>query len=127
MKKIIIYSPNAPSPIGPYNQGILMNDTLYISGQISLNPKTKKMVKGDLKKETIQIMENLNEILKSAEMNFDNIVKSTIFLTDIDNFNQVNEIYGSYFDKKNAPARETVAVKSLPKKARVEISLIAMK
>ena len=126
MKKIITTN-NAPAPIGPYNQGILVNDTLYLSGQIGLDPRLMKMVEGDVKKETEQVMENLKNVLEAAEMNFNHVIKSSIFLSDMEDFGQVNEVYGSYFLNDTAPARETVAVNTLPKNVRVEISMIAIK
>ena len=126
MKKIIT-TLNAPTPIGPYNQAILANGTLYISGQIGLYPHNMEMVKGDVKKETEQVMENLKSVLDAAEMNFNHVVKSSIFLENMDDFSAVNEVYGACFDNETAPARETIAVKTLPKKVRVEISMIAIK
>lgn len=126
MKKIIT-TLNAPTPIGPYNQAVLANGTLYISGQIGLDPNNMEMAKGDVKKETEQVMENLKSVLDAAEMNFKHVVKSSIFLENMNDFIAVNEVYGAYFDNEMAPARETVAVKTLPKKVRVEISMIAVK
>lgn len=125
MKKII-NTKNAPSPIGPYNQAVLTGGTLYISGQIPMNPKTGELVTGDIKKETKQSMENLEAILLEAGMSFENVVKSSIFLSDMNQFAHVNEIYGSYFDSDTAPARETVEVANLPKFVNVEISMIAV-
>jgi|TARA_B100001093_G_scaffold410944_1_gene400353 2-iminobutanoate/2-iminopropanoate deaminase len=127
MKKIIISTLNAPTPIGPYNQAVMVNDTLYISGQIPLKAYDMKLIEGDIKKETEQVMENLGHILEAADMKFENVVKSTIFLSDMDNFGKVNNVYGSFFENETAPARETVAVKTLPKNVRVEISMIAVK
>jgi len=126
MKKIIT-TKNAPAPIGPYNQAILVNDTLYLSGQIGLDPRLMKMVEGDIKKETEQVMENLKNVLEAAEMTFNHVIKSSIFLSDMEDFDEVNEVYGSYFLNETAPSRETVAVKTLPKYVRVEISMIAVK
>ena len=126
MKKIIT-TLKAPSPIGPYNQAILANDTLYLSGQIGLDPQTMEVVVGGIKEQTKQVMENLKAVLEAAEMTFDNVVKSSIFLTNMSDFGQVNGIYGSYFNNETAPARETVAVKTLPKNVRVEISMIAIR
>ena len=126
MKKIIA-TLKAPSPIGPYNQAILANDTLYLSGQIGLDPQTMEVVVGGVKEQTKQVMENLKAVLEAAEMTFDNVVKSSIFLTNMSDFGQVNGIYGSYFNNETAPARETVAVKTLPKNVRVEISMIAIR
>ena len=127
MKKKIISSLNAPKPIGPYNQAVMVNDTLYISGQIPLNAGNNELIIGDIKRETKQVMKNLGYLLKAADMKFENVVKSSIFLSEMDNFNEVNEVYGSYFENESAPARETVAVKTLPKNVRVEISMIAVK
>ena len=126
MNKKIILTNDAPSPIGPYNQAILINNTLYISGQIPLTPKMN-LIENDLNNEVKQVMENLGAILNAAKMEFTNVVKSTIYLDNMDNFEKVNKIYGQYFDNKLAPARETVAVKTLPKNVRVEISMIAYK
>ena len=126
MKKIIT-TKNAPAPIGPYNQAILVNETLYLSGQIGLDPRLMKMVEGDIKKETEQVMENLRNVLEAAEMTFNHVIKSSIFLSDMEDFGEVNEVYGSYFLNETAPARETVAVRTLPKYVRVEISMIAVK
>ena len=126
MKKIIT-TKNAPAPIGPYNQAILVNDTLYLSGQIGLDPRLMKMVEGDIKKETEQVMENLKNVLEAAEMTFNHVIKSSIFLSDMEDFGEVNEVYGSYFINETAPARETLAVRTLPKNVRVEISMIAIK
>jgi len=126
MKKIISTS-NAPAPIGPYNQAIFAGDTLYISGQIPLDPKTGELVSGDIAKETQMVMKNLEAILTEAGLNFENVVKSSIFLSDMGSFAAVNEMYGSYFNEETAPARETVEVANLPKYVNVEISMIAIK
>ncbi len=126
MKKIITTA-NAPAPIGPYNQAVLVKDTLYISGQIPINPETGKLVEGDIKAEAKQSMENLKAILNEAGMSFENVVKTSIFLKDMHQFSDVNEVYGSYFDSDTAPARETVEVANLPKFVNVEISMIAIK
>ena len=125
MKKIITTS-HAPAPIGPYNQAILTNGTLYLSGQIPLIPSTMELVEGDLKAETKQVMENLKAVLAAAQMDFSHVVKSSIFLSDMHNFSTINEVYGQYFDNETAPARETVEVANLPKFVRVEISMIAV-
>tara|TARA_B100000767_G_C19773911_1_gene541558 strand:+ start:1439 stop:1819 length:381 start_codon:yes stop_codon:yes gene_type:complete len=125
MKKIITTT-KAPNPIGPYNQGVLSNGVLYISGQIPLDPSTMELIEGDLKKETIQVMKNLKAVLDAAEMTFENVVKSSIFLSDMNNFKEINEVYGTYFNAETAPARETVEVANLPKFVRVEISMIAV-
>ena len=124
MKKEIILTSDAPLPIGPYNQALKINGILYLSGQIPLTPKMD-LIEGDIKKEVKQVMTNLNAVLNAANMSFENVVKSTIFLTDMSNFHEINEVYGKYFKNENAPARETVAVKTLPKNVRIEISMIA--
>jgi len=126
MKKIIT-TPNAPAPIGPYNQAILIKDTLYISGQTPIDPKTGTLVKGDVKVEAEQCMQNLQAILQEAGMTFEHVVKTSIFLKDMHQFSQVNEVYGSYFNTDTAPARETVEVANLPMFVNVEISMIAVK
>ena len=124
--KEIIKTKNAPAPIGPYNQAIKAKDTLYISGQIPLIPSTMELFSGTIKEETELVMESLKSILKEAGMNFENVVKTTIFIDDMKNFQNVNEVYGRYFKDESAPARETVAVKTLPKSVRIEISMIAV-
>ena len=126
MKKIITTT-HAPAPIGPYNQAVLAGNTLYISGQIPIDPKTGDLVSGDIKKETEQSMQNLKAILTEAGMTFENVVKSSIFVKDMHQFSQINEVYGAYFDADTAPARETVEVANLPKFVNVEISMIAIK
>ena len=126
MKKIII-TKKAPAPIGPYNQAILKGNTLYTSGQIALNPETGELVLTDIKTETQQVMENMKAVLEAANMTFDDVVKTTIFITDMNDFGQINDVYGSYFNEDNAPARETVQVAKLPKNVHVEISMIAVK
>ncbi len=127
MKKEIITTLNAPSPIGPYNQAVKVGNTLYISGQIPLIPETMELFSGSIKEETQLVMEHLQSILEAARMDFGHVVKSTIYLDDMNNFGEVNQLYGAYFDNDTAPARETVAVKTLPKSVRVEISMIAVK
>ena len=126
MKKII-NTPNAPAPIGPYNQAVLHSNTLYVSGQIPIDPKTGELISGDIKAETKQCMENLKAVLAAANMNFDHIVKASIFIKDMHQFTDINEVYGQYFDTDTAPARETVEVAHLPKFVNVEISAIAIK
>ncbi len=126
MKKIIKTS-SAPAPIGPYNQAVQFGNTLYISGQVAIDPATNNLVEGDIKREAQQCMENLKAILTEAGMDFSNVVKSSIFLRDMNEFTEVNEVYGSYFDSETAPARETVEVANLPKFVGVEISMIAIK
>ncbi len=126
MKKIITTS-KAPAPIGPYNQAVLSGNTLYTSGQIALNPETGVLVLDNIKTETKQVMENMKAVLDAAGMRFEHVIKTSIFISDMNNFTQINEIYGSYFDDANAPARETVEVARLPKDVNVEISMIAVK
>ena len=126
MKKIIS-TPNAPAPIGPYNQAILSGDTLYISGQISIDPSSGNLIEGDISKETEQSMENLKAILEEADMTFEHVVKTSIFLNDMNQFAEVNRVYATYFNEETAPARETVEVANLPKFVNVEISMIAVK
>ena len=125
--KEIINTKNAPAPIGPYNQAVKAGNTLYISGQIPLIPSTMELFSGTIKEETDLVMQSLNSILEEAGMNFENVVKTTIFIDDMNNFQHVNEVYGQYFQDENAPARETVAVKTLPKSVRIEISMIAVR
>jgi 2-iminobutanoate/2-iminopropanoate deaminase len=125
MKKII-KTENAPAPIGPYNQAVFASNTLYISGQIAIDPKTGMIIDKSLEEETHQVMKNLNAILEGAGLTFKNVVKTSIFLSDMDFFLIVNEIYSQYFDEE-FPARETLAVKTLPKNVNVEISAIAVK
>ncbi|QXP55268.1 RidA family protein [Cellulophaga sp. HaHa_2_95] len=125
MKKII-NTPNAPAPIGPYNQAVLADNMLYISGQIPIDPTTGNLVEGDIKEETKQSMENLKAILEEAGTTFENVIKSSIFIKDMNQFAQINEVYATYFDAETAPARETVEVANLPKFVNVEISMIAM-
>ena len=126
MTKIIVNTPNAPAPIGPYNQAVLTGNLLFISGQVALKPGTGELAIADIIEETHQVMQNLKAVLTEAEMDFGNVVKATIFLSNMDLFGQVNEIYGKYFSG-DFPARETVAVKGLPKNVNVEISMIAAK
>lgn len=126
MKKFISTS-NAPAPIGPYNQAVLKNDMLFTSGQIAINPKNGQLVLDNIEKETKQVMENLQEVLKEARMSFENVVKSSIFIADMNDFSLINKVYGSYFNDDTAPARETVQVACLPKNVNVEISMIAIK
>ena len=126
MKKIIINTKNAPAAIGPYSQAVLIDKTLYCSGQIAINPKNNLIINSSIKEETEMIMKNIFEILRSAQMNFDNIVKCTIFLKNMDDYNEVNKVYSKYF-KSDPPAREAVEVSKLPKNVNVEISTIAVK
>mgnify|MGYP006090210869 FL=1 len=124
MKKII-HTKNAPSAIGPYNQAVLNDNILYTSGQIAIDPVTGNLITADIRKETKQVMENLKALLEVVEMDFSNVLKATIFISDMDNYSIINEIYASYFEEKCAPARETVEVSRLPKSVRIEISMIA--
>lgn len=126
MKKIINTS-NAPAPIGPYNQAVLNGDMLYTSGQIAIDPKTGELVTGSIQEETELVMQNLKAILTEAGMTFENVLKASIFISDMHNFAQINEVYARYFDSETAPARETVEVANLPKFVNVEISVIASK
>ena len=126
MSKTVILSKNAPSPIGPYSQAILKGDTLYASGQIAINPANNELVLDSIPEETHQVMKNIAAVLEASNMTFENIVKCSIFLSDMGNFGSVNEVYGSYFSS-DFPARETVQVSCLPKNVNVEISFIAIK
>ena len=125
--KTIIKTTKAPAPIGPYNQAVLSGDTLYTSGQIAIDPETGNLEIGDIKAETKLVMENLKAVLKAADMNFENVIKTSIFISDMNNFSLINEVYAQYFENETAPARETVEVSNLPKYVNVEISLIAKK
>ena len=122
--KEIINTPNAPAPIGPYNQAIKYGNTLYASGQIALHPETGALVLEDIQAETHQVMKNVGAVLAAAGMSYEHIIKSSIFISNMDDFAAINEVYGSYFTG-NYPARETVEVACLPKKVNVEISVIA--
>lgn len=126
MEKKIIRTDNAPAPIGPYNQAVQYGDMLFVSGQIAIHPQTGELLTGNIQDETSMVMQNLQAILAEAGMSFSNVLKSTIFLMDMGQFAQVNEVYGSYFTD-NPPARETVQVAGLPKGVNVEISVIAGK
>lgn len=126
MEKKIINTTNAPAPIGPYNQAVQFGNLLFISGQIALDPSTGELVQGDVQAEARQVMKNLAAILSAAGMDFSNVLKSSIFLMDMGQFAQVNEVYGSYFGD-DAPARETIQVAGLPKGVKVEISMVAAK
>ena len=126
MKKII-YTDKAPAPIGPYSQGILHGNTLYSSGQIAINPADNSLVTSNIEDETKMVMENVKAVLDAADMTFTDVVKATIFITDMNDFARINAVYGSYFPEDYAPARETVQVAALPKNVNVEISVIASK
>jgi len=125
--KTIINTPNAPAPIGPYNQAILSGNTLYTSGQIAIHVESGDLVLDSISSETEQVMQNLKEVLKAADMTFENVIKSSIFISDMNNFSSFNDVYSKYFDAATAPARETVEVANLPKFVNVEISMIAVK
>ena len=124
--KNIIFTENAPAPIGPYNQAVLKGNTLYTSGQIAINPATGDLITTNIEEETKQVMENMKAVLTAAGMTFDQVVKTTIFIMDMNDFAKINTVYGSYFDEKTAPARETVQVACLPRNVNVEISMIAI-
>lgn len=126
MDRKIIITEDAPAPIGPYNQAVLAGDTLYISGQICIDPKSGELKKRDIQEETHQVMKNLKAILVAAYMGFNHVVKTTIFITDITQFSEINEVYGKYFEG-DFPARETVQVAALPRAVNIEISMIAVK
>ncbi len=121
----IIQSNDAPDPIGPYSQAVFINDMLFTSGQIALDPRSGKLMLNTIVEETKQVMDNLKAVLKSADMTFDNVIKSTIYITDMEDFGVINKVYGAYFKDSNAPARETVQVAKLPKNVHIEISVIA--
>jgi 2-iminobutanoate/2-iminopropanoate deaminase len=131
MDKKIIHTADAPAPIGPYNQAVLAGGTLYISGQICIDPQNGELRKKDVQEETHRVMQNLKAILQAAGMNFSHVIKTTIFITDMNRFAEINEVYGKYFEsdlpagKAEFPARETVQVSALPKFVNVEISMIA--
>ncbi|MCK7558857.1 RidA family protein [Chitinophaga sedimenti] len=126
MEKQIIKTDKAPAPIGPYNQAVKAGNTLYISGQVAIDPATNEVKKGDVTEETHLVMKNLQAILTEAGYSFGDVVKSTIFIMDMNDFGKINEVYGSYLDG-NYPARETVQVAGLPKGVNVEIAMIAVK
>jgi 2-iminobutanoate/2-iminopropanoate deaminase len=126
MKKII-YTDKAPAPIGPYNQAVLVGNTLYTSGQIALDPATMELVMDSIEVETTQVMNNMKAVLEAAEMDFSNVIKSTIFISDMNDFAKINQVYASYFNEDDAPARETVQVSKLPRNVNIEISMIAIK
>jgi 2-iminobutanoate/2-iminopropanoate deaminase len=126
MLKSVVYSENAPEPIGPYSQAIQTGNMLFVSGQIAIQKSTGQFIIGNIEDETIQVMTNIGDILTAAGMDFSNVVKSSIFMKDMNNFPKINEVYGRYF-KDNAPARESIEVSRLPKDVNVEISCIAVK
>lgn len=126
MKKII-FTEKAPAPIGPYSQAVLIGNTLYTSGQIALHPSSGELILASIEEETKQVMENMQAVLEATEMNFSNVVKTTIFIMDMADFAAINKVYATYFDEQQAPARETVQVAGLPKGVNVEISMVAVK
>jgi 2-iminobutanoate/2-iminopropanoate deaminase len=125
--KTIISTEKAPQPIGPYSQAVLVGNMLYTSGQIALNPETGELVTDSVEQETSQVMKNLEAVLEAADMTFENIIKASIFISNMDSFAAINAVYGQYFNEATAPARETVEVANLPKFVNVEISVIAVK
>ena len=125
MKKAINTN-KAPLPVGPYNQAVMIKNTLYISGQVALNPTNNELIQGSIDEESHQIMKNIESILKEAGLDFKNVVRSKIYLTDMNNFSKVNEVYGSYFEKNHEPARTTLEVSGLPLGVDVEIDMIAV-
>ena len=127
MSKQIINTSNAPSPVGPYNQATMVGDMLFVSGQIAIDPSTGELVMGSIEEETRQVMNNLSQILSEAGMNFENVVKASVFVNDMHNYSKINAIYAEYFDEATAPARELVEVANLPKFVNIEISVIASK
>ena len=126
MKKII-FTDKAPAPIGPYSQGVLSGNTLYTSGQVAINPATGDLILGNIEVETEQVMQNLKAVLEAANMSFDHVIKTTIFIMNMGDFARINSVYSNYFTEETAPARETVQVSSLPKNVNIEISMIAVK
>lgn len=124
MNKKIVYTENAPAPIGPYSQAVWADNLLFVSGQIAINPQNGELLTQNIEAETRQVLSNVDAILKAAGLGFENVIKSTIFLKDMNDFAKVNEIYGAYFTSE-FPARETVQVAKLPKDVNVEISVIA--
>ncbi|WP_417237944.1 Rid family detoxifying hydrolase [Bizionia sp.] len=125
--KTIINTKHAPAPIGPYNQAVLVGNILYTSGQIAINPVTNELVLDTIELETEQVMQNMKAVLEAADMTFENVIKSTIFISDMGNFSKINAVYATYFNSDTAPARETVEVANLPKYVNVEISMMAVK
>ncbi|UPS90927.1 MULTISPECIES: Rid family detoxifying hydrolase [unclassified Bizionia] len=125
--KTIINTKHAPAPIGPYNQAVLVGNMLYTSGQIAINPVTNELVLDTIELETEQVMQNMKAVLEAADMTFENVIKSTIFISDMGNFSKINAVYATYFNSDTAPARETVEVANLPKYVNVEISMMAVK
>lgn len=127
MSKKIIFTEKAPAPIGPYSQAVLSGNTLYTSGQVAINPSNGELVLDNIEVETEQVMQNLKAVLEAADMTFDHVIKTTIFIMNMGDFARINAIYGKYFNEETAPARETVQVATLPKNVNIEISMIAIK
>jgi 2-iminobutanoate/2-iminopropanoate deaminase len=127
MSKKIIFTEKAPAPIGPYSQAVLSGNTLYTSGQVAINPANGELVLDNIEVETEQVMQNLKAVLEAADMTFENVIKTTIFIMNMGDFARINAVYGKYFDESTAPARETVQVATLPKNVNIEISMIAVK
>lgn len=125
--KTIISTNNAPAVVGAYNQAILAGNTLYVSGQIAINPESGKLILDNIEEETHQVLKNIGAILQEANLDYNNIVKCSVFVSDMEMYGRINTVYASYFDEKNAPARELVQVANLPKYVNVEISCIAVK
>ena len=125
MKKVI-FTNEAPAPIGPYNQAIMFGNTLYTSGQIAIHPTSGELITSTIELETEQVMQNLKAVLEAAKMTFENVIKATIYITNMNDFAKINSVYGKYFNESNAPARETVQVACLPKNVNIEISVVAM-
>jgi len=125
--KTIIHNPNAPAPVGPYNQAILAGDTLYVSGQIAIRQEEGTIIMDTIENETHQVMKNLGYILEAAGMNYENVVKCSVFVKDMEMYGRINAVYAGYFNDDTAPARELVQVSNLPKYVNVEISCIAVK
>lgn len=126
MKKVI-FTEKAPTPIGPYSQAVLSGNTLYTSGQVAINPANGELVLENIEIETEQVMQNLKAVLEAADMTFENVVKTTIFIMNMGDFARINAVYAKYFSEETAPARETVQVATLPKNVNIEISMIAIK
>ncbi len=126
LPRTVVKTPLAPAAIGPYNQAILVGDTLYCSGQIPIDPKTGSLVSGSIEKETEQVLDNLGAVLRDAGMDYANVVRCTVYMTDMDDYGQINEVYGRYFSEM-PPAREAVQVSGLPRNVRIEVSCVAVR
>ncbi len=125
MEKRIIQTDKAPAPVGPYNQAVMTGNLLFVSGQIAIDPETGDLVTSDIESETRQVLRNIGAILKAAEMGFENVIKASVFVSDMNNYSRINSVYAEFFDDAVAPARELVEVANLPKFVNVEISVIA--